>query len=226
VSARIAWRNLLFPFLNPKACGLAGVVYGLSAWFASSRLEAADLDTLGGTFAASLRVAMRDPVCGLWLMLVVAAIIFFTDTHSRLYRLVGGAAHALAHLSASLVLAWLAARFTADGLGMAYGGPLELAIAGLLVVVAGGFTGGWLIGLYLLLSLNLFARHSTEAFSSLRVQDYKQWLRLRIDATGGLTAWCFGIDRVPRRWRADASGAPQPDDPRATAPRVVDRFSA
>lgn len=225
-SARIAWRNLLFPFLNPKACGLAGLVYGLSAWFASSRLEATDLDTLGSAFTASLHTAVRDPVCGLWLMLVIASIVFFTDTHSRLYRLIGGSLHAVAHLSASLVLAWLAARFTADGLGMAYGDPLELIIAGLLVVLAGGVIGGWIIGLYLLVSLNVFGRHNTEAFSSLRVQDYKQWLRLRIDATGSLSAWSFAIDRVPRRWRADASGAPWPDDPRATAPRVVDRFSA
>ena len=51
-----------------------------------------------------MQAAARDPVCGLWLMMVVTGIVFFTDTHSRLYRLIGGSMHALAHLAASLVL--------------------------------------------------------------------------------------------------------------------------
>jgi len=221
----LAWGNLLFPFVNPKACVLPGVVYALSAWFASSRLVPSDLDTLSATFRAATSAAMRDPVCGLWLLLVVSCIVFFTDTHSRLYRNIGGAAHAIAHLSVSLVLAWLAARFTTDVLGLGYGERLQLAIAGLLVFISGGFVGGCVLGLYLLVSINLFGRHNTEAFSSLRVQDYKQWLRLRIDTSGALTAWAFAIDRVPRRWRASADGTPEPDDARATPPRVVDSFS-
>lgn len=225
ISSRIAWRNLLFPFINRKACGMVGLVYALSAWFASSRLEAADLVTLGQAFQSALGVALRDPVCGLWLMLVVSGIVFFTDTHSRWYRMLGGATHATLHLSASLVIAWLAARFTTEVLGLRYGAPLQLAIAGPLAFVGGGFVGGWLIGLYLLVSINLFGRHNTEAFSSLRAQDYKQWLRLRIDAAGNLTVWSFAIDRVPKRWRADATGKPVPDDAKASAPRVVDLFS-
>jgi hypothetical protein len=224
-SWRLAWRNLLLPLINPKFCVLAGVVYAMSAWFASSRLIAADLMSLPQAFRAALGISLRDPVCGLWLLLVVSGIVLFTDTHSRLYRLIGGAAHAIAHLATSLALAWLAARFTTDVLGMEYGEPLQLLIAGALAFATGGIAAGLVLGLYLLVSINLFGRHNTEAFSSLRIQDYKQWLRLRIDAAGGLTVWSLAIDRVPRRWRADATGAPVADDARATAPRVVDTFS-
>ena len=66
--------------------------------------------------------------------------------------------------------------------------------------------GGLVIGIYLLVSINVFGRHGNEAFSSLRVQDYKQWLRLRIDEAGVLTVWSLAIDRVPRRWRAGCVG--------------------
>jgi hypothetical protein len=173
----------------------------------------------------ALVAAVRDPVCGIWLMFVSAALIFFTDTHSRAYRFIGGAVHAVSHLFAALLLAWLAVRLTVDGFGMTYGAPLQMISAGLLVLVAGGLVGGLLIGLYLLVSISLFGRHGNEAFSSLRVQDYKQWLRLRVDPAGGLTVWSMAIDRVPRRWRADKDGSPVADDSRATAPRVVDRFS-
>lgn len=224
-SARLAWKNLLFPFKNPKACWLPALVYALSAWFASSRLNLEHLDTPWQALQGALVAAVRDPVCGIWLMFVIAALIFFTDTHSRAYRFIGGALHAVAHLFAALLLAWGAVRLTVDGFGMTYGAPLQMISAGMLVLVAGGLVGGLLIGLYLLVSISLFGRHGNEAFSSLRVQDYKQWLRLRVDPAGGLTVWSMAIDRVPRRWRADTDGSPAADDPRATAPRVIDRFS-
>lgn len=224
-SARLAWKNLLFPFKNPKACWLPALVYALSAWFASARLNLENLDTPWQALQGALVTAVRDPVCGLWLLFVIAGLVFFTDTHSRAYRLVAGTVHAVAHLLAALLLAWLAVRLTVDVFGLTYGAPLQLIGAGLLVMVAGGLLGGLLIGLYLLVSISVFGRHGNEAFSSLRVQDYKQWLRLRLDPAGGLTVWSMALDRVPRRWRADADGSPVADDARATAPRVVDRFS-
>lgn len=224
-SARIAWRNLQFPLRNPKACLLPGLVYALSAWFASSRLDLEDLASFPQALDLALTVAIRDPVCGLWLMLVIAGLMFFTDTHSRVYRLVGGGLHAVAHLLAAFALAWLAVRVTVDGMGLSYGSRTQLLLAGAMTFAAGGIVGGFVIGLYLLISISVFGRHGNEAFSSLRVQDCKQWLRLRIDAAGVLTVWALAIDRVPRRWRADASGAPVADDPRATAPRIVDLFT-
>jgi hypothetical protein len=225
VSAKLAWRNLKFPLLNPKACFLPAVVYVLSAWFASSRLNLADLDTFGQAVRSALQVAIRDPLCGLWLLSVVAGLMFFTDTHSRLYRLVGGGLHALAHLFAALALAWLAMHFTISVLGMAYATPLQMLLTGALTFIGGALVGGLLIGIYLLVSISLFGRHNNEAFSALRVQDCKQWLRLRIDAAGVLTVWSLALDKVPRYWRADVEGRPVADDPRATEPRVVDQFS-
>ena len=224
-SARLAWRNLLFPLLNPRACLLPAVVYGLSAWIASSRLNLADIQGFGDALSSSLHVAVRDPFCGLWLLLVVAALVFFTDTHSRLYRVIGGGLHAVAHLFAALVLAWSAMRLTVDAFGMNYGDPLQLIVAGAMTFVAGGVLGGLVTGLYLLLSVNVFGRHNNESFSSLRIQDCKHWLRLCIDEAGVLTIRAMAIDRVPRRWRADASGRPVADDARASGVREVDRVS-
>jgi hypothetical protein len=116
-------------------------------------------------------------------------------------------------------------RFTIAVLGMSYGSPVQLLLTGLLTLAGGALVGGLLTGIYLLVSINVFGRHNNEAFSSLRVQDYKQWLRMRIDATGMLTVWSLALDRVPRRWRVDTEGRPVADDPRATPPRIVDRFS-
>jgi hypothetical protein len=225
ISAKLAWGNLLFPFLNPKATWLPALVYALSAWFASARLNLADIETFPAAVHSALTLAIRDPFSGLWLMLVIAGLVFFTDTHSKLYRFLGGGTHAIAHLFAALGLAWLSMKFTVAVLGMHYGDPLQLVLAGLMTFFAGALVGGFIIGVYLLVSISFFGRHYNEAFSSLRIQDYKQWLRMRIDGAGVLTVWSFAIDRVPHRWRKSASGRPVTDDARATPPREIDRFS-
>lgn len=213
-SRRLAWRNLQFPGLNPRALVLPALLYALSAWFASASLEPADLGSFGATVAASLGAALRDPVNGLWLLAVTTAFVFFTDTHRRWYRVVGGVSHAVAHLLAALVLAWLAALLTTSWLGLAFGSIAQMLIAGALIFVSGGVVGGALLGLYLLVSVQVFGRHSNEAFSSLRIEDYKQWLRMHFAADGTLTLYAIGIDRVPRR---------APRDPRATAPHLIEK---
>jgi len=227
-SSRLTWRNLLFPWLNPRCLIVPALLYGLSAWFASASLTERDLGTFAVGLHAGLTAAMRDPVNGLWLLTVVAAFVFFTDTHVKWYRIIGGVAHALTHLLAAFALAWLASRFTTQILGWPFGSASQLLIAGALTFVGGGVIGALIIGGYMLVSLQIFGRHSNEAFSSLRVQDYKQWLRLRVAPDGRLTLFAIGIDRVPRRWtkpEPDASPAVKANDPMATKPRLVDKVA-
>ena len=83
------------------------------------------------------------------------------------------------------------------------------------------------MGVYLLISLNVFGRHSNEAFSALRIEDYKNFLRLHIAKDGSLTIFPIGIERVPRRWKATGTTSPydpqlEPDDPLATAPHLIE----
>ncbi len=60
----------------------------------------------------------------------------------------------------------------------------------------------------------------------LRIQDYKQWLRLKVAADGALTIYAIGIDRVTRQWRSGERGGAATSlaaDSRATAPRLIDK---
>jgi hypothetical protein len=112
------------------------------------------------------------------------------------------------------------------GFDLYYGGIVQLLVSGLITVVLGAVAGSFILGVYLFVSIRILGRHSNEAFSSLRIQDFKQWLRLRIDAAGTLTIYAIGIDRVPRRWRESQRNGQQTfvaDDARATAPRLIDR---
>jgi hypothetical protein len=224
-SERLAWRNFLFPFLNPKSGWLYAFLYAMSAWLASASLQAADVIDLRHALGAAINAAVRDPLNGMWLVTIIAAFIFFTDTHIRSWRIMGGACHALLHLAAAFMVGWGALLIT-TGFDLHYGSLLQLLLSGLVVVVLGAIVGPFILGFYLFVSIRIFGRHSTEAFSSLRIQDFKQWLRLRIDAAGALTIYSIAIDRVPRRWRATIRGGEETcaaDDARASAPRLIDK---
>ena len=220
------WR---FPWLNPRFMPLIGSVYLLSVWFAVSGFFGFDATVcsareFGCALSLSLRSTLTDPVNGLWLATVIGGFIFFTDTHVRWYRLVGGALHATMHLVAAFTLGWcghiLATALlpeTAQWLP-----ELVIVLACLLAFTVGGAVGAWILGGYLHVSLAWFGRHSNEAFSALRIEDYKQWLRCRVRSSGELEIQALGLERVPRRWR-ERSARLVADDPRATAPRLIEQ---
>jgi len=225
-SRRLSWKNFLFPAINPKSGWLYAFLYAMSAWLASASLEAADVIDAQTALAAALNAAIRDPLNGMWLVSVIGGFIFFTDTHVRSWRILGGACHALLHLAAAFAVGWLALLLTVLAFDLSYGSIAQLLLSGLITFIVGGPVGSFILGVYLFASIRIFGRHGNEAFSSLRIQDFKQWLRLRIDAAGVLTIHAIAIDRVPRRWRAaQRNGKPtiEAHDARATAPRLIDK---
>ena len=227
-SARLTWRNFLFPFLNPKSGWMYAFLYAMSAWLASASLEASDVIDLPTALGAAVNAAIRDPLNGMWLVTIVAGFIFFTDTHIRSWRILGGAFHALLHLAAAFAVGWAALLLTVHGFDLAYGSILQLLASGVITFVMGGPVGAFILGVYLFVSIRVFKRHGNEAFSSLRIQDFKQWLRLRIGADGTLTIYAIAIDRVPRRWKSAERGGEQTtaaNDARASAPRLIDRVT-
>ena len=76
--------------------------------------------------------------------------------------------------------------------------------------------------------MNAFGRHFNESFSTIAVEDWKSFLKLKIDRAGDLTIHPVGVRRVPRKWRRnDAAGGARfvPDterDPRATPPALIE----
>ena len=99
-------------------------------------------------------------------------------------------------------------------------------IAAVIIFVLGWIVGSIVMGVYLFISLNIFKRHSNEAFSALACPDWKNFLRLRIDAQGGLTIFPIGIRRVARKWKTTgASDGPGyvSDDSKATPPELIEQ---
>src|SRR5690349_21991322 len=109
---------------------------------------------------------------------------------------------------------------------LGYGTVVQLLLSGFITFIVGGPVGSFILGVYLFVSIRIFGRHGNEAFSSLRIADYKHWLRMKIDATGGLTLYAIALDRVPRHWRPatrNGEATQEAHDARASAPRLIDR---
>jgi len=222
----LTFGNLLFPFKNPKfAFAMAFFYVCLSFAYADSDLSRIEgfVDKLGVIFLGPI-----DPLGVLATVFVFALFILITDTHRLFYRVLGGVSHAALHTVAALwllaaseqVLQGVRETFALYG-WFVYAHWSHLFWHVVFVGGAGALIGSLLVGLYLLISLNVFGRHSNEAFSSLKIADYKNFLRFQIDQQGQITLYAFGIDKVPRHYSNDP--LPQPADARASGVHLIER---
>lgn len=76
----------------------------------------------------------------------------------------------------------------------------------------------FILGTYLAVS-SLCGRHVDEAFSSLRIENFKNFLRLHIDSVGNLHIYAIGIGHVGRQWKEDPMWRREEDSGRAPAQR-------
>jgi hypothetical protein len=244
-SSRATWRNLIFPYLKGNESRTFGVVTAL-LYLLLTLPVVLSIDDIGGaqsfgqiTFTLIERL-VHSPMSVALILATIIGFIFFTDTHSTLYRIIMGGLHGIAHVAAACTIAVLTVFKIAEltspetwtfhipwsgALGFSL--DMRLPLAALVIFALGFVVGSFIMGLYLLISLNLFGRHGNEAFSSLGIEDWKNFIRLHINGNGDLTIYPIGIKRVPRKWipRTSATGpelVPDPKDSRATAPELIE----
>jgi hypothetical protein len=211
---------------------------------------------LKNIIGTTLHTVLNSPTTLLWALLTILGFVLFTDTHSKTHRWIMGSLHALAHIFSAFTVALASIYFVISMVATTSGwnnpplkiGSFELnwvyritqgehvfnfdlrvLVVVLLILIGGYIIGSFIQGLYLLISLNVFGRHFNEAFSTIAVEDWKSFLKLKIDRNGDLTIYAIGIRRVPRRWRRNESAAAGastfPDrerDQSATEPSLIE----
>ncbi len=243
-SSRQCWRNLFFPYIpgnESRTFGLmTAVLYLLlmlpivattNNYDVSAPFYRITFDALNSVIQNSLSVFL--------LIALIVGFMFFTDTHRRRDKIIMGGLHGLAHIVAAFFLAIGVALFTiwvssddwevhipwfGDG-NLYFPVDMRLLFSGSLVFIGGFIAGSAIMGIYLLFSLNFLGRHGNEAFSSLGIEDWKNFVRLHINEKGDLTIYPVGIRRVPRKWK-DRTGATgpelEPDDRNATPAELIE----
>ena len=200
----LTYWNLLFPLWNLKFAPVTGVMYLLTAQAFLTDLGKFRVDNLAGAILTVISAALTQPLALFWVVLIFAGFVLFTDTHKKLYKYIAGPLHALVHLAGVFFIGWFAAYYVGIEAGVREQSVPRLLEMAAIIFVFGSAIGAWLMGLYLLISLNLFGVHHNETFSALKIADYKNFLRFKIDEkTGDLTIFPVGVERVigKRNWK-------------------------
>jgi hypothetical protein len=247
-SRRATWRNLVFPYLKGNESRSFGLVTAalyllltLPVIFSLNDVAFQAKHSFGQITYTLLQNLMHSPVSVTLILLTIIGFVFFTDTHSKLYRIVMGGLHGIAHVLAACSIALLTvyeiAQLTTPaswtlvipwpGTTASFSVDLRLLLAAVVIFVLAFVVSSFIMGLYLLVSLNVFGRHGNEAFSSLGIEDWKNFIRLHINGNGDLTIYPIGIKRVPRKWKPRSSGTgpeliPDPEDTKATDPELIE----
>ena len=204
VSRKLDWGNLFgFIFRSPRFGIMTAVLYPLLALLI--RAEVGSRFSWREALKATINRVIEEPLALIVVVLTLLGLIFFTDSNSKIYRRVAGLIHGLTHLTAIFFLGWLGFRLSQwiiAGSGIVGYTTQKLIWFGcvLLVCGIGGYLiGSFIMGLYLFVSLRIFGRHDNEAFSALKIEDYKNFLRIHI-TKDKLTIYPVKLDKVAREW--------------------------
>jgi hypothetical protein len=186
----LTFKNLLFPFINPWFGILTGLLYLLLGW----RLTHVEWDP---TYLFTLFI-QSTPRLAL-ILAIWGGFYYFTAAYGRTFALLWGAlVHGSAHIVAAL---WLAQRAN-DWCDTTNSGSLnnwKVALCRVGILFIGGhIIGSFIMGIYLLISLNLWRHHHNEAFSAIRIKDYKNFLRIRIKPDGNLDIFPIGVPHLSK----------------------------
>ena len=216
-SRRLSWRALGLPFRNPSFMWVPAILdvllfmtnqFGLrSVQNGSSDFEAAARNWSWLDLALG---RLRNPLTLLVILTLFALMTGFAKPPGSVRarwaklgtRLAMGAFHTVLQLATAATVALAATRILDFADGFAY-----VVLVVVFIAVVGAVFGAVALGLYLVLALTLLGTHQTEVFSAIRVEGYKNFLRLHIAPDGTLSVYALGIDRVVKDWDLD------PDNP-------------
>jgi hypothetical protein len=238
-SRKLLLKNFGFIFKNPEFCLTLGTLF----WIVSVVLVLWRDDVIAASpYATPASFALWAWACSIagavaasppfTTVAALFLVIFWTYTDGKLghWRWLVGALHGAVHLVILLAVTSLSVPLNFHLFGIAPGGYWSAWATGLEMVLAGGFAGGAVWGLYLMLTCGLFGMHANDAFSAMRLDRYRQFLRMRL-TPDSLTIYPIGIDRTPSRdqWQVNGRAAPGNQDepayepaPGALLPRLIE----
>jgi hypothetical protein len=202
-SRRLDWKNFLFIWNNKTFGIFTALVYAMVGWLIFGLI---DYRLSWEAVVTTANRVIAEPSAVLILTAMFGGVVFFTDSNDRWFKWRAGIAHGFAHLAAIILLgrmvflltSFLDERFVLKD--KPYWDLLWFVCAITIAALGGYVLGSIIMGIYLFVSLHFFGRHDNEAFSALKVQDYKSFLRLHVDTKGRLTIYPLKIAEVPRAW--------------------------
>jgi hypothetical protein len=214
-SRRLALGNFGFVYKNWKFCLVIGLLYWICALL---MLAWSGYGEFGGTGAFLSRVGNKvinicsTPVFVLLFFAFPLILINAADIKITNRKKVVAIIHALAHLIlmvvgtafVSILVVWLKS--------VPFGEILYF-FALCFGMIFSGFIGGLIWGLYLTIVSWFWGDEANNAFSALRLDSYRHFIRLKIEGDK-ITIYPIGIDNSPKRddWKFNESYEPGTQD--------------
>jgi hypothetical protein len=237
ISKRLVLRNLWFPVTNLSFAAIIGVIYWMFALLSgmwSPTYVVIGLALFLGLYkyadkAAWSRAGRRLRCWGeKQSELRIRNSITDPDKRKQLIRqaierkrkLWLSIPHTAAHLASIWLLSEAFYWLNTEYFGLAFWSWWFIAALLAEMLVTGGLVGGVVFGLYLLIACLYFGSHSNEAFSALRIADYRHFLRIRLK-DDELTIYPIGVNKTPLRrdWELNKEAARNP-----LAPKIVPAY--
>jgi hypothetical protein len=214
--------NLAFPWKNRWFSALMGTVYILFSWILASAsgvgtakkslfTSAAfnELASIPATLKNSSKVLKffvgqfsHHPFLLVFAVTIIIGFLMFADrSHKKkaIHGWIAGILHSFAQILLLLVGIWIWVYFTIYFATPQIHPEIYLLLANLVLLIVSGFFSGLLMGFYLMITNGLLNIHETEAFSSMRNPDYKNFVRMHL-TKDELKIYPVKVDKVPRKW--------------------------
>jgi hypothetical protein len=193
-SKRLLWRNLWFPVTNIDFAMLMGIIYWMFAVGVTLRPEWDAYIIVFVVFAGALTKYTQ-----------------YQEKSNRLAIYGSGILQGLGHTCAVILLTKVAFSMNADHFATGQWYEFWLWLLMLLVEVGlpGGVIGAFIFGLNLLITCRWFKLNDNDAFSALRLDTYRNFLRIRLK-DNEVTIYPIGLDKIPPRhdWQPNPKAAP------------------
>lgn len=223
-SRRLRYGVLGFHFNNSLFGGMLAIFYLLYAWLLRSSgmslaqnelsfvehirtLNPLDVANFTTVISSYLYLLLYSPSVVVLTVLLIGGLIAFTGV-ATWKDSIAGAIHGVIHVALILYLTWFFSYLNSSILfpGVSVNSIPYIVLILTEMLFVGGFLGGLIMGVYLLITevmpgLHL---HTNEVFSSQKIEDYKNYLRLKIDSNGRLTIFPIGVTKVVKKWKLNA----------------------
>lgn len=207
--------NRLFVLKNPEFCLALGAIY----WAAYLLLDAGGSDIVMPATALSAKAGFGDilrcmvqiawntvaaPIFMIVLLALGTSLYRYADGTTTKKKLLLALPHAVVHLALIVLLTGLVPSLNMFAFGLSPESTPAFWLTAIEIIGIGGLSGGLIWGAYLSIACGKDGQHYNDAFSAMRLDSYRHFLRMSI---GGdkLTIYPIGIDHSPTRrdWKVN-----------------------
>jgi hypothetical protein len=194
--------NGAFSFLTPEPDSPLHAALSKPNTSLMDLLAVLDIDRLKDVATAFWHVMRHSPASVSFAAIVVFSLWKYRAA-DRLRGQIWGAVHGVLHVILCMALIWIFSivnlrwsswwwwqRLDVDSVW-------QVCLFTIEMLAGGGIAGGILFGAYLLVSARLGGVHLNDVYSSQRIEDYKNFVRIHIRPDGSLDVYPIAIPKVP-----------------------------